>query len=92
VTNEAEFLAGTNPLSGSSILRPQLETTGGNVKISFTLPINRSFQILTSTNLQTWTPWDIPGNQGTAVSSSLIELTAPLTESHQFYKLEIKEN
>jgi len=92
VTNEAEFLAGTNPLNGASILRPQLETTGGNVKLSFTLPINRSFQILTSANLQTWTPWDIPGNQGTAVGSSLIELTAPLTESHQFYKLEIKEN
>jgi len=91
-SNEAEYLAGTHPGNGASTLRPRIDTTSNSVKLSFTLPVNRSFQILASTDLQQWSPWDVPGNQGLPVKGGLIEFTRPLTEQRQFYRLEIKEN
>ena len=90
--NQAEFLAGTLPLDGSSALRPKIEPSGGNVKLSFTLPVNRSFTIQTSADLGRWTPWDVPGNQGLPVAGNLIEITRPLAAEKQFFRIEFRGN
>lgn len=92
VTNQDEYLGGTNPLSGASALRPTVTRSGGNVTLAFSLPANRSFRIDTSTNLAQWTPWDIPGNQGLPVGTLPIELTAPEAGPAKFYRLQVIEN
>ncbi len=90
VTNQDEFLANTNPHSGSSALRPQV--SGNPLKLSFSLPANRSFRIDSSTNLGSWTPWDVPGNQGLPVAGGLIEFTLPAADPQRFFRVEVMEN
>ncbi len=90
--NYSEFLAGTQPKDASSALKPQLVSSGGNVKLSFTLPPNRSFTVKTSSDLGQWTPWEIPGNQGLPVAGGTIELTQPQVEPSRFFRVEIRGN
>ncbi len=90
-SNHAEFLADTHPRNGGSFLRPHL-TAGETLNLSFHLPVNRSFTIHTSEDLATWTPWDIPGNQGLPVAGGLIEFERPLEDESRFFRLEIRDN
>src|SRR5690606_11800992 len=77
-TNAQEFLTGTDPNDGSSTFRPQLTPGEENaLTLAFELPVNRSFKIETSDNLGQWTPWDVPGNEGTPVPGGLIEFSVP---------------
>ena len=90
--NQSEFLSDTLPKDGSSMLRPQIDASGGNVKLSFNLPVNRSFLIKTSSNLGQWTTWDIPGNQGLPVAGGLVEITRPRTDPTRFFRIEVRDN
>ncbi len=92
LSNHAEYLAGTDPLDGSSAFRPALDATNDDFTLRFELPVNRSFLIHTSGDLQTWTPWDIPGNQGLPVAGGLIEFTRPIETPRRFFRIEISEN
>jgi len=92
VTNQNEYLAGTNPQDGASALRPSVVRAGSNVTLGFTLPANRSFRIDTSENLQQWTPWDIPGNQGLPVDGQPIQLASPAADPMKFFRVEVMEN
>lgn len=89
-TNQDEFLAGTNPNSGASAFRPQVSLSPP--KLSFTLPVNRSFRVDTSDNLGTWTPWDIPQNRSLPVAGGLIELAFPTADPQRFFRVELIEN
>jgi hypothetical protein len=89
-TNHDEFLAGTDPLDGASAFRPAI--SGEPLKLGFTLPVNRSFRIDTSTTLGAWTPWDIPGNQGLPVAGGPLEFELPATDPQRFFRVEVKEN
>ena len=88
--NQAEFLAATLPLNGASTLRLQL--TGNPLKLGFTLPVNRSFLIESSTNLGQWTPWDVPGNQGLPVVGDPITLPITLADPQRFFRVKLSEN
>jgi hypothetical protein len=90
--NYGEFLAGTAPLDGASLVRPLISTQESNVTITLQLPANRSAQIETSTNLQSWTLWNIPGNQGLATSGGTVNFTAPRSGLTQFFRVRMKEN
>ena len=90
-TNECEFLQGTLPLDRSSRFAPQVDADD-EVRLSFSLPENRSFRVLTSTDLSTWTPWQVPGNQRLPVAGGLIELVGPLDSDRRFFSLEISGN
>lgn len=92
VTNYQEFLAGTNPLNGASIFQPQLTAASGNLTLNFSLPVNRSFHIETSDNLGQWTPWDVPGNQGTPVAGAPIQLDVPTVDPQRFFRVRVMEN
>ena len=89
-TNQDEFLAGTDPRNGASALRPTI--SGHPPALGFTLPVNRSFLIETTTTLGQWTPWDIPGNQGLPVAGGTIQLPVPTADSKRFFRVTVREN
>ena len=91
-TNQEEFLAGTDPNSGSSSFRPLVSQNGGQFTLSFNVPVNRSYRIETSADLGQWTPWDIPGNQGLPAAGGLVEITTPILDSLRFFRVELEEN
>ncbi|MEN8871302.1 MAG: endonuclease/exonuclease/phosphatase family protein [Akkermansiaceae bacterium] len=49
------FLAGTDPLSGTSIFRPNVSIKEGMVQVSFPSQEGRIYEIETSDDLETWT-------------------------------------
>jgi uncharacterized repeat protein (TIGR03806 family) len=90
--NHQEYLAGTDPLSGSSRFKPTATVTGGELTLAFEVPVNRSYRIEISDNLAQWTPWDIPGNQGLPVSGGLIQITMPVADPMKFFRVELREH
>jgi mono/diheme cytochrome c family protein len=91
-SNEAEFLAATEPLSSNSFLAPTSSRTSGQFQLDFTVPVNRSVQVETSSNLVNWTLWNVPGNQGTPQLGGAVSLQGPATDPHQFYRLKLRGN
>jgi hypothetical protein len=90
--NQAEFLAGTAPLDGGSAFRPEIAVGSNAVTMSFDLPALRSFQIETSTDLKTWTLWDVPGNDGLPVPGGHVSLSGASLAPQQFFRVKIWEN
>jgi uncharacterized repeat protein (TIGR03806 family) len=90
LTNHDEFLAGTSPLDAASSLRPAV--TADPFQLAFDLPVNRSFRILTSTDLDQWTPWDVPGNQGLPVAGGRIEFDLPAPDPLRFFRIQVSGN
>lgn len=91
-TNQQEYLAGTDPLSGGSRFTPEAMTNAGQVTLSFDVPVNRSYRIETSGDLSAWTPWDIPGNQPIPVAGGLVEITLPAIDPMRFFRVELMEH
>ncbi len=87
--NHDEFLAGTDPRDGSSAFRPAVSLDPPSLR--FSLPANRSFRIETSGDLATWTPWDIPQNQGLPVAGGPVEIAFPLADPQRFFQVEVSE-
>lgn len=90
--NNAEFLAGTSPLSGASQPRPQLDTVGPNIAFTLDLPANRSFQIETTTDLVNWSLWDVPGNGGLQTPGGPVTLMGTRIGDRQFFRAVLREN
>jgi uncharacterized repeat protein (TIGR03806 family) len=90
LNNRDEFLANTDPHDGASAFRPGISLLPP--KLSFTLPVNRSFRIDTSSNLIEWTPWDVPQNQGLPVAGGLVEIAFPPADPKLFFRVELLEN
>jgi hypothetical protein len=91
-TNRVEFLAGTLPRNGASAFTLQSSMSGSVLTLSLQLPVNRSFQIETSSDLSAWSLWDGPGNQGLPVAGGAVNLTIPLTGARQFFRATLREN
>ena len=90
ISNKDEFLAGTDPNDGSSSFHPQISHSPP--LLQFALPANRSFRVDVSTDLNQWTPWNIPENQGLPVAGGLIELAFPPADANRFFRVELIEN
>lgn len=90
--NEREFIGGTLPLNAASALLPQVTTPGGNVWLELNLPANRSFQVETSTDMQAWSLWDVPGNSGLAHPGGTATITGPRIGDRQFFRFILWEN
>lgn len=91
-TNEAEFLALTNPLDGASFLVPQFGTNVGMATFTFDVPANRSGIIETSLDLMTWWQWDVPGNDGLPLPGGAVSINGPMLGTKQFFRLKLNEN
>lgn len=91
-TNRQEFLAMSQPKSGSSVPDLSPVMSNGNILLQFNAPANRSVQVETSNDLFQWSLWDVPGNQGLPQPGGPISLQGPVTESRSFYRLKIREN
>jgi uncharacterized repeat protein (TIGR03806 family) len=91
-TNREEYLAGTDPLGGSSRFTPTATMNAGQVTLSFGVPVNRSYRIETSEDLGEWTPWDIPGNQPLPVAGGVVEITLPTADPMRFFRVELIEH
>jgi uncharacterized repeat protein (TIGR03806 family) len=91
--NAGEFTAGTAPLDGASFPQPLVsEAPGGSVTVAVDVPANRTAQIETTTDLTTWSLWDIPGNGGLATSGGPLTLTGPKLGPRQFFRWRLREN
>jgi uncharacterized repeat protein (TIGR03806 family) len=90
--NQAEFLAGTDPLSGASFPESSISVNGPQASFTFEVPRNRSVTIEHSQNLQQWQPWDIPGNQGLPVQGGTQTLTGPKPGPAAFFRARVREN
>jgi len=89
LNNENEFLAGTAPRNGGNFLSPQFSTGSA---LSFSIPVNRSWQVERSTDFITWTLWDIPGNAGLPHPGGPVSITGPLIDARQFFRIMLREN
>jgi hypothetical protein len=90
--NQAEFLAGTDPLSGGSFPQTSVSLNGPQVSFTFDLPPNRSAIIEHSDNLQQWTPWNIPGNQGLPTQGGPRTFTGPKPGADAFFRARVNQN
>ncbi|WP_035614850.1 PQQ-dependent sugar dehydrogenase [Haloferula sp. BvORR071] len=92
LTNQEEFLAGTNPHDPASAFRPGVSVDGGSLNLNFSVPANRSYRIHTSTGLNQWTLWDIPENQGLPAGGGPVLITKPAGDPQRFFRIELFEN
>lgn len=91
ISNHAEFLAGTNPLNGASLLIPKMNLLSGQMSLNFSIPANRSVQVEKSADLSTWSLWDIPKNNGLAQPEGASTFSGPAESGSRFYRLKIME-
>jgi hypothetical protein len=90
--NTLEFLTRTHPLTPGGTWKLSQQVSDTSVQIQFPRPANRSVIIETSTDLQNWAPWDVPGNAPTL--SSLVEnitLNGFREDDRRFYRARIQE-
>lgn len=90
-TNYKEFLAGTDPHNGGDQFRPTL-VSGNPMSLEFKLPTHRSFLIETSSDLETWTAWDVAGNDGRPTTGDEFRVEIEDEKNQQFFRIKIEEN
>ena len=90
--NQSEFLIGTEPDSGSSYPNATLTTDGNQITISLNVPANRLVWVETSTDLVTWTRWNVPGNNGLPGPAGARSFTGPLSSDKQFFRPVVSED
>lgn len=91
-TNETEFLIGTEPNSGASFPNSQITSAGNTLTVSLNLPANRIAWIETSTDLVTWSRWNVPGNNGLPGLAGLRTFTGSLALPTQFFRPVVMED
>ena len=95
--NRSEFIAQTDPLDASSILRVSLAPSpeGSTLTVSFELPPDRLWSVETSADLLTWAPWAVEGADGLPrATQTMISLQAPVPDSsspRRFFRLHLSE-
>ncbi len=88
--NRTEFLVGTNPNSASEAWTYFVTTSGGSVTLTFPRVANRRFQVQVSTDLQTWSLWDVPANAPSYSATSFMDtMMGPAAGAPQFFRFEI---
>lgn len=91
-TNGLEFLAGTDPLDANDQWSLSAELIGGNYEVTFPQTANRAVVIETSFDLQTWSLWDVMGNQPTFLfEGGMRTLTGPADGEQQFFRARLLE-
>ncbi len=85
-TNTTEFLIGTEPNSGASFPNARISTEAETLTIGIPVPADRVVWIETSVDLETWTRWNVPGNNGLPGPAGLRTFTGPILGEKQFFR------
>ncbi len=91
--NFFEYLLGTNPLLASERWSYNVEPRPGNqISVVFPRLANRGYRVLSSFDLQSWTPWDVPANVlAFPTTGSLGEIVGPKDPGgRQFFQVEVR--
>ncbi len=79
--NLMEYLAGTNPNSATSVFRPTMHTSGGNLVLSVPTVPGRSYRVWGTANLQgAWVQHDTIAGNG-----STVEWLYQLNQSSRYF-------
>lgn len=92
--NYYEFLTKTSPIVSNAPWQIAINQTANNIGVIFLQLANRGFQVETSPNLSTWTPWNVPGNQvffGAANQMTTVAGPQLTNEILRFYRVKIYE-
>ena len=90
--NALEFLLGTSPLTPGARWPITSVAGGGIFQLSFDQPANRSCLVETTTDFQSWTLWDVPGNAPTYPRLTTPRtLAGPLDTTKRFFRLRLSE-
>ena len=91
-TNGLEFLTGTDPLNPQARWALDSQTDGITFRLTFPQIANRSVLIETSLDFQTWTLWDVPGNQPLFnATTEMRTLIGPATELMRYFRARFSE-
>lgn len=91
-SNQAEFLAGTDPVDGGSFPAPAAALANGQFQLQIGSPADRSVQVETSANLVDWALWNVPGNHGLPQPGGTFMLQGPAAPGASFYRVKFREN
>jgi uncharacterized repeat protein (TIGR03806 family) len=92
IKNHDEFVAGTRPSDPSSFFEPEFVSTGDAMHVEFDVPADRLFHIETSTDLERWTLWDVPGNDGIPRQAGRIVISGTIDGPIRFFRVRIDES
>lgn len=88
--NDLEFILGENPNQYDSLYAPLGMVDEGQFALTFIHPANRSVLIETSTDLQTWSLWNVPENAPFfPASTEQRTVFGPLDAQNQFFRLRL---
>jgi glucose/arabinose dehydrogenase/mono/diheme cytochrome c family protein len=90
--NDFEFLARSSPLNSTERWSLGVQTVGLNYQLTFPQIANRGIVIETGTDLQTWVPWDVPGNAPIfSATTQPRTLVGPMTGPQRFFRARFSE-
>ena len=88
--NDLEFLLGESPLLNNPPYLPLPSAAGATFSLTFEHPANRSVLIETTTDLQSWSLWNVPGNAPIFPATTQTRvLTAPLDVPNRYFRLRL---
>lgn len=89
--NSEEFLWGSSPHDDSGVRAVSLHREEDGIELSFDLPADRIFRVKSSSDLTTWEPWEVLGNDRTGRLPGRVTLPGPASEDRRFFQIEIAE-
>lgn len=91
-SNRLEYLNDTLPLDAQSRWEPAFEFDSDSITVSFPTTPGRYFVIEKSTDLSTWTDWEVPGNPpDTNQAEATIEGSLSAEEPAEFFRVKVEE-
>jgi len=92
ISNRMEWLTRTNPTNSNDRWQPTLNVTGNTLTIEVPGLANHSVTIWKSTNLATWTLWNVPDNDGIPMNPLFLhQFSETITGDRGFFKFGITE-
>ncbi len=89
-TNGLEWLLSESPLLNDPPYLPLASTAGVLFSLSFEHPANRSVLVETTTDLQTWSLWNVPDNAPFFPAAAQIRtLTGPFDVPNRYFRLRL---
>ena len=92
LNNRTEFVLRSNPNLPQVGAWPAMAPAGADFDLRFFHPAGRAGLIETSTDLQTWSVWNVDGNVRTIpVEDQVRTFTAPRNETRRYFRLKLEE-